>query len=85
VRKLHGNIYVSDDIGNFLEFSAIDDNKIILIENGIIDNFAINEFSKAEYLKFYNNRKIDLKKLLLYVEIKFTNESPYYYAIKDIM
>ena len=85
LRKLHGNSYESDDIGNFLEFSAIDDNKIILIENGIIDNFALNEFSKAEYLKFYNNRKIDLKELLSYVEIKFTNESPYYYAIKDIM
>lgn len=85
VRKIHGNAFESDDFGNFLEFSAIDDKKIILIENGIIDNFALSEFSKSEYLKFYDNRKINLNELLLYVEEKFSNESPYYYAVKDII
>ena len=85
VRKIHGNTFESDDFGNFLEFSAIDDKKIILIENGIIDNFALTEFSKSEYLKFYDNRKINLNQLLLYVEEKFSNESPYYYAVKDII
>lgn len=85
VRKIHGNAFESDNFGNFLEFSAIDDKKIILIENGIIDNFALSEFSKSEYLKFYDNRKINLNELLLYVEEKFSNESPYYYAVKDII
>lgn len=85
VRKIHGNTFESNDFGNFLEFSAIDDKKIILIENGIIDNFALTEFSKSEYLKFYDNRKINLHELLLYVEEKFSKESPYYYAVKDII
>lgn len=85
VRKLHGNDYENKDIGNFLEFSSVDDKKIILIENGIVDNFALNEFSKIEYLKFYKDRKVDLEKMLSYVENKYTKESPYYYAIKDII
>ncbi len=85
VRKLHGNNYENKDIGNFLEFSSVDDKKIILIENGVVDNFALSEFSKNEYLKFYKDREVDLNEMLSYVESKYTNESPYYYAIRDII
>ncbi len=85
VRKIHGSIYENNDFGNFLEFSAIDDKKIILIENGIIDNFALTEFSKNEYSKFYDGGKVNLNELLSYVEKKFSNESPYYYAVSDII
>lgn len=85
VRKIHGNSFESSNFGNFLEFSAIDDNKIILIENGIVDSFALTEFSKPEYKQFYNNRKVILTDLLDYVEKKFSISSPYYYAVKDIM
>jgi len=85
VRKIHGDIIENKDIGNFLEFSEIDDKKIILIENGIVDNFALSEFSKSEYSKFYNNRKIDLESLLGYIKDKYGNTSPFYYSISDVI
>lgn len=85
VRKLHGNTFANESMGNFLEFSAIDDKKIILIENGIIDNFALSEFVKSEYSRFFDDNKVQLNELLKYVEKKFTNESPLYYAVKDII
>lgn len=85
VRKIHGDFLENNNIGNFLEFSAIDEKKIILIENGIIDNFALVEFSKKEYNEFYNDRKINLRGLLDCIEKKYTDESPYYYAISDML
>lgn len=85
IRKIHGQNYINDNMGNFLEFSAIDDKKIILIENGIIDSFALTEFIKSEYSEFFDGNKVKLDQLLNYVRNKFSDESPFYYAVKDIM
>ena len=84
VRNIFGELYSNDDIGNFLEFSSIDNKKIFLIENGIIDSFALNEFVKEEYNKFYVDKKIKFTEMIDYVKNKFGEDSPFYYSILDI-
>ena len=84
VRNIFGELYSNDDIGNFLEFSSTDNKKIFLIENGIIDSFALNEFVKEEYNQFYVDKKIKFTEMIDYVKNKFGEDSPFYYSILDI-
>lgn len=84
VRNIFGEMYSSDDIGSFLEFNSIDNKKIFLIENGIIDSFALNEFIKEEYNQFYLDKKIRWVEMIKYVKNKFGDTSPLYYSILDI-
>lgn len=84
VRNIFGELYSNDDIGNFLEFSSIDNKKIFLIENGIIDSFALNEFVKEEYNQFYVDKKIKFTEMIDYIKNKFGEDSPFYYSILDI-
>ena len=85
VRKLKSKQYNTEKMGNFIEFSSTDNKKVFLMEKGIIDSFALNEFVKSEYNIFFEDNKIKYEELLNYIKEKYGTDSPFYYEIYDLI
>lgn len=85
VKKIASNEYNTEKMGNFVEFSSTDNKKVFLMENGIIDSFALNEFVKSEYNQFFEENKINYEELLSYIQVKHGMDSPFYYEIYDLI
>lgn len=85
VKKIASNEYNTEKMGNFVEFSSTDNKKVFLMENGIIDSFALNEFVKSEYNQFFEENKINYEELLSYIQVKYGMDSPFYYEIYDLI
>lgn len=85
VKKLKTKQYNTEKMGNFIEFSSTDNKKVFLMEKGIIDTFALNEFVKTEYDTFFDNNTIKYEKLLDYIKEKYGTDSPFYYEIYDLI
>lgn len=84
--KLHNIFFNDESFENFIDFSTIDKPKIKLMNLGIIDSFAINEIIKnRNYKDIIDKSQIDLNDLLKRVEKIAGDESPLYYAIKDVI
>ena len=85
VKKLKSHEYDTEKMGNFIEFSSTDNKKVFLMEKGIVDSFALNEFVKMEYNEFFKENNIKYEELLKYVEEKHGIDSPFYYEIYDLI
>lgn len=85
VKKIKAKQYNTDKMGNFIEFSSTDNKKVFLMEKGIVDAFALNEFIKPEYDSFFENDKIKYEELVNYIKEKYGTDSPFYYEIYDLI
>lgn len=86
VNKINNIRYTDKNLENFIDFSTIDNRKVALMNIGLVDTFAINEIVKnKEYVEIINNETIDLNSLFDKIIELEGDESPIYYAVKDII
>ncbi|MDD3187450.1 MAG: DEAD/DEAH box helicase [Bacilli bacterium] len=86
VNKMHNVTYKDENVENFIDFTTTEKKKINLMNIGIIDTFAINDIVKNKnYDEIISNDNIELNELFKKVSELEGDESPLYYAIKDIV
>lgn len=73
------NIYT---VEQFLDYTTMDPKKILLIKNGIIDQFVINELVKSKYSFLFDKEKL-LKNKMQELYESLDDEDPLKYGLDD--
>lgn len=73
-----------ETVEQFLDYTTIDPKKIILIKNGIIDQFVINELVKSKYSFLFRDKEL-LKDKMKELYMMLDNDDPLKYGLDDII